>query len=169
MEKLKFVLMLFFLSCAMITYPQMGYAIFSPQNHSKAYLYKSAYSKHIVDSIVNDSVAEVFYCVSINKARRNRALVSTFVDENKDGLTLHSGWIEWENLGIRLICDTINLRERPNENAKIVRMIISPAWIDLYPIKGAKNEWLYIYDKYKNIKGWVAPIYQCVNSYTTCN
>ena len=124
---------------------------------------------HVVDSIVNDSVTEVFYCVSIDKAKRNRALVSTFVDEYEDVLTHHSGWLEWENLGIRMTCGTVLIRKKPNRNAAVVDSLYMPYWIDVYPIKKAINEWLYIDDKSRHIKGWIAPEYQCSNPYTTCN
>lgn len=166
MRIIKLLTTLIFLWNSLCVYPQVGYAIFTPKNHSKAYLYKNAYSIQIVDSIVNDSVAEVLYCVSIDKTKRNRALVSTFVGGE---LTHHSGWLEWENLGIRMTSGTILIREKPYHNATIVDSVYMPNWIDVYAIKMAKNKWLYIDDRNKNIKGWIAPEDQCSNSYTTCN
>ncbi len=149
-------------------YSQAGYAIFAPQHQSKAYLYKNATSHQVVDSIVNDSIEEIFYCVSINRSACKRALISTFVDE--DLLKKHSGWIEWENLGVRLnCCDTVYIREKPNSKANVVGFYYMAAWLYVYPIMKAKNGWLYMYDKGRNIKGWVAPNAQCINSYTTCN
>lgn len=165
--KNKFLIILFLFACnTTFIYSQKGYAIFTPQSQNKAYLYKNAVSKHPIDSIVNDSIAEIYYCVSIEKTTCKRAFVSTFVG---GGLTEHNGWIEWENLGIRLIYDTIYIREKPNKHSKILNVIYEADWIDLYPISNAKNEWLYIEDKNRNIMGWIAPEHQCSNSYTTCN
>lgn len=166
MRTMKLLTILLFLCCSMCLYSQMGYAIFTPKSQSKAYLYKSAHSMHVVDSIVNDSVAEVYYCVSINKVRQNRALVSTLVG---GGLSHHSGWLKWENLGIRMTSGIVLIREKPSRNAMVVDSLYMPYWIDVYPIQKAKNEWLYIDDKNRNIKGWIAPEYQCANPYTTCN
>lgn len=166
MREVKLFTILLLLYSSLCLHSQAGYAIFTPQNQNKAYLYKSAYSMHVVDSIVNDSVAEVLYCVSINKAKRNRALVSTFVG---GGLIHHSGWLEWENLGIRMTCDTVLIREKPNSNAAVIDSLYMPYWIDVYPIRKAKNEWLYIDDERRNVKGWIAPEHQCSNPYTTCN
>ena len=168
MNTIKHIIILALLLCGNINlYSQAGYAIFAPQHNSKAYLYQNATSNQVVDSIVNDSTKEIFYCVSIRKTACKRAFVSTFVDD--DELKEHSGWVEWENLGIRLHGDTIFIREKPNNNAKIVGFYYDPAWIDVYPIIKAKNEWLFVYDKDRNIRGWVSPNNQCVNSYTTCN
>ena len=166
MKIVKFLITLLFLFCGLCLYPQVGYAIFTPNCQSKAYLYKSAYSMHIVDSIVNDSVAEVFYCVSINKAKRKRALVSTFVG---GGLIPHWGWLEWDNLGIRMTSDTVPIRKKPNRNTAIVDTLYMSPWRNIYPIKKAKNRWLYLVDRNRSVKGWVAPEYQCPNPYTTCN
>lgn len=166
MRTVKLLTTFLFLYSSLYLYSQVGYAIFTPNSQSKAYLYKSAYSMHVVDSIVNDSIAEVLYCVGINKTKRDRALVSSFIG---GGLTYHSGWMDWENLGIRMTCGTILIRKKPNRNAAIVDSLYMPDWIDVFSIKKAKNEWLYVDDKNKNIKGWLAPEYQCSNPYTTCN
>ena len=98
----------------------------------------------------------------------------TFVDD--DLLTAHSGWIDWNNLGIRLdCCDSVYIRVKPNRYARIVRAIDTLyewGWGNLFPVKKAKKEWLYIVyidNKNKKIKGWLAPEHQCANSYTTCN
>lgn len=169
MNTIKHIIILALLLCGNINlYSQAGYAIFAPQHNSKAYLYQNATSNQVVDSIVNDSTKEIFYCVSIRKTACKRAFVSTFVDD--DELKAHSGWIEWENLGVRLnCCDTIYVREKPNTDAKCVGLYYMAAWLYVYPIMNAKDGWLYMYDKDRNIKGWVAPNNQCINSYTTCN
>ena len=96
----------------------------------------------------------------------NRPMLSHIIELLKK----HSGWIEWENLGVRLnCCDTVYIRENPNSKANVVGFYYMASWLYVYPIMKAKNGWLYMYDKDRNIKGWVAPNAQCINSYTTCN
>lgn len=146
---------------------QVGYAIVTPNCQSIAYLYKNSISHAIVDSITNDSINEVYYCVSIKRSTNKRALVSSFIDDEK--LTLHQGWVDWKYLGIRLNCDTIFIRHQPCSYSKVRSVIVLPQWIDVYPVKRAQDGWLYIKDKNKNIIGWVDPKYQCANPYTTCN
>lgn len=151
-----------------LLYSQVGYVLFAPQGQSKAYLYKTASSTCIVDSIVNDSIEEIFYCVTIERTTKRRAYVSTFEDYNS--MTLHKGWVDWQELGIRLQGDTTILRSRPDYKSKVTVVIDDwPGWGVVYHITKAKQGWLYIDDKNEHIKGWIAPEYQCANPYTTCN
>jgi len=148
-------------------FSQQGFAIVNPKHQGKAYLYKNAISKIAIDTITNDSINEIYYCASIEKTTFNRALITTFTD----GISMREifGWIDWEELGVRLISDTIVLSKRPLANAEIVGTICMPAWEYIYPIRKAKHGWLYIFDFQKSTNGWVNPKYLCANPYTTCN
>lgn len=148
-------------------YSQVGYAIVTPNSQGVAHLYEKPISQNIVDSIINDSINEVYYCVSIIKFTRNRAFVSTFIDD--ETLTMHRGWVDWKYLGIRLNNDTIFTRHQPSSKSKVWCVIDQPNWRDIYPVKCARDGWLYIMDKNRNIIGWVDPKDQCANPYTTCN
>ena len=148
-------------------YSQVGYAIVTPNSQGVVHLYEKPISQNIVDSIINDSINEVYYCVSIIKFTRNRAFVSTFTDD--ETLTMHRGWVDWKYLGIRLNNDTIFTRHKPSSKSKVWCVIYQPNWRDIYPINHARNGWLYIMDKNRNITGWVAPKDQCSNPYTTCH
>lgn len=148
-------------------YSQIGYAIITPNHQGVAYLYKNSISQDVVDSIINDSITEVYYCARIVRSTKNRALISTFIDG--ETLTMHQGWIDWKYLGIRLNNDTILIRHQPCDKSKVRNVINQPYWKDIYPIKHAWGGWLYIMDKNRNIIGWVGPKDQCANPYTTCN
>lgn len=163
--KLLIVQLLLILSIG--AYSQVGNAIVTPNSQGIAYLYKDSRSHNIVDSIVNDSVNEVYYCVSIIRATKKRAMVSTFIDDGT--FAMHQGWIDWEYLGIRLNGDAIAIRCQPCAISKIRSMINLPYWKDIYPINRAQSGWIYIKDFKRSIVGWVEPKDQCANPYTTCN
>lgn len=148
-------------------YSQVGSAIVTPDCHGVAYLYKNPVSQIIVDSLKNDSIYEVYYCVIIIKSTKNRALISTFIDDGE--FTTHQGWVDWKNLGIRLNCDTISIRRRPYSTSKVRNIIKMPDWRDIYSVKRAQEGWLHIRDKKQGVDGWVSPKDQCANPYTICN
>lgn len=145
-----------------------GYAIFFPQE-STVYLYSDNKNHLIIDSLANDSINEIYYCVEIIKSRHKRAYIETFVMDNES--VIHKGWIDWKHLGIRTINGHITLRAKNNKNAKVVIEFEDLGWERLLHIRKARKKWIYVYDCEKDylIKGWIDPELQCVNSYTTCN
>lgn len=120
--------------------------------------------------IMNDTIKEDYYAVTIFKISHNMAYVSA-------SATLYDtiprqGWIKIKYLGIYPSSFfKINLYSKPDLKSKIKSQIIKPEY---YPfnILDCSGEWLYVkyFDadkKYK--KGWLAPEDQCSNPYSTCN
>lgn len=120
--------------------------------------------------IINDTIKEDYYVVTIFKISHNMAYVSA-------SATLYDtiprqGWIKTKYLGIYPSSFLkINLYSKPDLKSKIKSQIIKPEYYPLN-IYDCSGEWLYVKyldadKKYK--EGWLAPEDQCSNPYSTCN
>lgn len=124
----------------------------------------------VICYIMNDTITEDYFGISIMKIKNNRAYVSA-------SATLYDtlpkiGWIQTKYLGIYPNkFSKINLYSKPDTKSLVRSTIIKPEY---YPfnILDCKGAWLYVsyYDVDRKKKdGWLAPDDQCSNPYSTCN
>jgi hypothetical protein len=143
-------------------------AIIIPKNQ-KIPLYHDTVSHRIAYKMINDTVKEEYYIVSIHAIAHRWAKI--------DGVTPFDtipkvGWIETKYLGIYPgSYTTLKLYTQPSTRSKIKYIIRKPEYFPLAVIN-CNNGWLHV--EYKDIKGevkvgWLAPEDQCANPYTTCN
>lgn len=132
-------------------------------------VYKDTIKKIIIGKIINDTINEEYYILSIIKINKQWAYVNASTPFDS---TPKIGWIQTKYIGIYPSnFSSINLYTFPNKNTKIKSIIIKPEY---YPfnVLDCRGKWLYVsyLDADGRIKeGWLAPEDQCSNPYSTCN
>lgn len=135
--------------------------------HQYVTLYDSPYGK-MKDSIINDTITEDYLSICIEQIQSDYAEVSAFYPVSN---IRKEGWVQLKYLGINPAPTSLfYLYACPDEKSAIADSIPNPYWGDLYPILKCKDRWLYIkaFNDGAWREGWMAPIDQCDQPYTTC-
>lgn len=143
-------------------------AILIPK-HIEIPLYSSMKGNIVENKLINDTITEEYYVLSIIETKKYRSKVKAITPFDTIPKT---GWIQTEYLGIYPSSfSQINLYRRPRLKANVKSIIIKPEYYPLNILK-CKGDWLYVtyVDIDKKIKeGWLSPEDQCANPYSTCN
>ena len=119
----------------------------------------------IQDSVCNNTETEDYYVVLIKKKRNNYFYVEI---EQCLGDIKKIGWVKKGSLSINpSLTSVILLHKKPSYESGIKDSIMHPYWGDLYIIEDVEKDWFLI--KGKDFNGWLSPIDQCSNPYSTCN
>lgn len=171
-KKLILFLSLSFVLSGCITYKRLKCnceCVLMPPKNNKIPLYQNLYNKNINYIIINDTIKEEYYSLYIDKIKGKLVFVEAYTPFDT---VKKKGWIDIKYLGIYPSSSfKINLYSKPDQKSKIKSQIIKPEY---YPfnILDCSGEWLYVkyFDVDKKYKeGWLAPVDQCSNSYSTCN
>ncbi len=124
----------------------------------------------VIYSIKNDSIAENYYNLSVIGTVKKgwlKVKPNSLHDTSKT-----EGWVQVENVGIYTnnYDRVLNLYKKPNKFSKISCQIqeYHPEIISVFIFKKC---WLLVEIKVngKIQRGWLSPLDQCANYYTTCN
>ncbi len=133
-------------------------------NDRYVYLYTEP-GGEIHDSVCNNTKMDDYYVVSIKRKRNDYFYVEI---EQCMGDIKKTGWVKKGTLSINpSTTSVIYLYKKPSYESGVKDSIMQPYWGDLYIIEDVEKDWFLI--KGKDFNGWLSPMDQCSNPYTTCS
>lgn len=143
-----------------------GYTHF--KDNEPVAIYSNFYDSCFVEMVDLQPEQEAGYMVTILDKKKN------FFYVRFDYPNIGKAWVKKGSIGLNIRGlayenkDSIPIHEKTCLKSRIIGYLVNPQTV---PILDEGKHWVYIkaIDGDKNeIEGWLAPIYQCGNPYTTC-
>ncbi len=145
-----------------------GYTNF--ENNESFSIYSNYYDSCFIGKIGLQPEQEAGYMVTILDKKKD------FFFVRFDYPDIGKNWIKKGEIGLNIRGlasyadqNSIPIHKKPHSKSHIIGFIVKPQEV---PILDEKCHWVYIKaidENSKEIKGWLAPMYQCGDPYTTCN